>query len=108
MKPDIFTYLDYRRFLGDYFRALKGDSPKLSFRGFAKSAGFTSPNFLQQVIKCERNLGSANLVAVARAFKLGKLETEFFQILVSYAQARTNDEKDLFYQKILRNKRYAT
>ncbi|MDQ3002750.1 MAG: TIGR02147 family protein, partial [Fibrobacterota bacterium] len=45
---------------------------------------------------------------VAMAFKLGKLETEFFQILVSYAQARTNDEKDLFYQKILRNKRYAT
>lgn len=107
-KPDVFTYLDYRKFLCDAFLFLQRASPRLSYRGFARQAGFTSPNFLQQVIEGGRNLGSANLLATARAFKLGKLETEFFQLLVGYEQARTNAEKDAYYQKIIRNKRFGS
>lgn len=108
MKPDLFTYLDFREFFRDAFRHLKEVSPRLSYRGFAKHAGFTSPNFLQLVIQGERNLSLANLVAAAKAFKLGKLETEFLQLLVGYGQAKTSDEKDHFYQKILRNKRFGS
>jgi uncharacterized protein (TIGR02147 family) len=94
--------------LKDAFEALKVKFPGLSFRAFAKKAGFSSPNFLQMVIQGKRNLSSTYTVAAARAFKLNKAETEFFQNLVGYGQARNADEKNLFYQKILRNKRYTT
>ena len=106
MKPDLFTYLDYRAFLRDAFAALKEASPRLSYRTFAKKSGFTSPNFLQQVIQGTRTLGSTNAVTAAKAFKLNRQETEFFQSLVGYGQARSLDEKNLFYRKILKNKRY--
>lgn len=106
MKPDIFTYLEYRSFLRAAFEALKAKSPGLSYRTFAKKAGFSSPNFLQMVIQGKRNLSSTYVVVAAKAFKLNKEETEFFQNLVGYDQARSHDEKNLFYQRILRNKRF--
>lgn len=106
MKPDIFTYLDYRVFLKDAFDALKAKSPRLSYRTFAKRAGFSTPNFLQMVIQSKRSLSSTYVVVTASAFKLNKQETEFFQNLVSYDQARSVDEKNLFYQRILKNKRF--
>ncbi len=106
MKPDIFTYLDYRSFLKDAFRWLKTDTPKLSYRTFAKKTGFSSPNFLQHVIQGKRNLSSNYTVVTCKAFKLNKQETDFFQNLVGYDQAKIFEEKNLFYQKILRNKHY--
>ena len=106
MKPDIFTYLDYRAFLRDAFASLQTAAPRLSYRTFAKKAGFSSPNFLQQVIQGNRTLSSTNAIAASKAFKLNRAETEFFQNLVGYGQARSLDEKNLFYQKILKNKRY--
>ena len=107
VKPDIFTYLEYRLFIKDAFNELKKNSLKLSYRTFAKTAGFSSPNFLQMVILGKRNLNSTYTIATAKAFKLNKQETEFFQNLVGYDQAKSFDEKNLFYQKILKNKRYA-
>ena len=106
--PDIFTYIDYRAFLKDAFDALKTGSPRLSFRTFAKKAGFSTPNFLQMIIQGQRNLSSTNVVATARAFKLSKHETDFFQNLVGYDQAKSLDEKNIYYQNILRNNRYAS
>jgi uncharacterized protein (TIGR02147 family) len=108
MKTDVFSYLDYRSFLKDAFEERKAGSPGLSFRSFAKKAGFSTPNFLQMVIQGKRNLGSAHRVKAAIAFKLNRQETDFFQNLVAYAQAKDHDEKDLFYQKILRNVRYSS
>lgn len=107
MKPDIFTYLEYRVFLKDAFEAVKAGSPRLSYRTFAKKAGFSSPNFLQMVIQGKRNLSSTYRVAAAKAFKLNRQESEFFQNLVGYDQARSPDEKNSFYQKILADRRYS-
>jgi len=107
-KPDIFTYSEYRIFLRDAFDALKAGAPKLSYRTFAKRAGFSSPNYLQMIINGQRNLSSTYTVSAAKAFKLNRQETEFFQNLVAYNQAKSLDEKNHFYQRILRNKRHAT
>ncbi len=106
--PDIYTYNEYRIFLKDSFEALKANSKKLSYRTFAKNAGFSSPNFLQMVIQGKRSFNFTHSIAVAKVFKLNKQESEFFQNLVGYDQAKSFDEKNTYYQKILRNKRYTT
>ena len=68
LKPDVFTYIDFRLFLKDAFEAVKARAPRLSYRTFAKKAGFSSPNFLQMVIQGKRNLNSTYAVAAAKAF----------------------------------------
>lgn len=106
-KPDIFAYLDYRKFLRDAFEAKKDGDGKVSYRSFAKEAGYTSPNFLQLVMAGNRNLSSANLPGTMRALGLNKQESEFFANMVGFEQARGFEEKNFHYQKMLRSRRYS-
>ncbi len=105
MKPNIFTYVEYRAFLKDAFAAMQAKDQNLSYRAFAKSARFTSPNFLQKVIQGQRKLNTTQVHVVANAFQLRPSEVEFFQALVGFDQARSPDEKKFFHQKLLGNKR---
>src|SRR6185295_11047088 len=42
---------------------------------------------------------------VSRALKLGKLEAEYFELMVLFTQAKTNEVKDHYFQKMLGIKR---
>jgi uncharacterized protein (TIGR02147 family) len=106
-KPDLFTYLDYRKYLKDAFEAMKARDPKASYRSVAKEAGFTSPNFLQLVIAGKRNLHSSQFPGAVRALGLNKQEADFFANLVGFEQAKDFEEKNFHYQKMLRSRKYA-
>jgi uncharacterized protein (TIGR02147 family) len=49
-KPDIFKYLDYRKYLKDFYEYMKGRDPKFSYRVFAKTAKLNSENYLKLVV----------------------------------------------------------
>lgn len=106
MKPDIFTYIDYRRYLEDAFAALRAENPDLSYRAFSKRAKYTSPNFLQMVTRGERNLNLSSIQGTVKALKLNRQEAFFFENLVGFDQARDFEEKNLFYQKLTRSRKY--
>lgn len=110
-KPDLFAYLDYRKYLRDAFDAMKAAAPKgrgkVSFRSFAKEAGYSSPNLLQLILAGERDLAPANLPGTIRALKLNKQEAEFFADLVAFDRAEGFDEKTFHYQRMLRSRRHA-
>ena len=105
--PDIYSYIDFRRYLADCIEAIKKQKQKFSFRSFAELAGYTSPNFLQLVISGQRKINQAAILATARALRLKKPETEFLANLAAFNQAKTLQEKDLYYQRLLRCRPYA-
>ena len=55
MQPDsspvVFGYLDYRKYLRDWFDAKKLRNPRYSHRAFSRRTGQRSPSFLADVIK---------------------------------------------------------
>lgn len=110
-KPDLFAYLDYRKYLRDAFEAMRAAAPKgrgkVSYRSFAKEAGYSSPNLLQLILAGERDLAPANVPGTARALKLNKQETGFFADLVAFDRAQGFDEKTFHYQRMLRSRRHA-
>lgn len=139
-KPDIFAYLDYRKYLRDAFEAMKaaaqesratsegrtaakaGPGPKtrasakgrageargkVSYRSFAKEAGYSSPNLLQLILAGERDLAPAHVPGTVRALRLNKQESEFFADLVAFDRAEGFDEKTFHYQRMLRSRRHA-
>ena len=106
-KPELFAYLDYRKFLKDAFEFMKAGDAKVSFRSFAKEAGYSSPNFLQLVIAGKRNLSPANLPGTVRTLRLNKQQSDFFANMVGFNQAEGFEEKNFHYQKMLRSQRYA-
>jgi uncharacterized protein (TIGR02147 family) len=100
--PSIFGYLDYRKYLMDAFDAIKASDPKYSYRQFARDAGYGSPNFLQQLKTGFRKLNLMAMEGTVRALRLNKKEAEYLRILVSFDEARSFDEREEYYQNILR------
>ena len=106
-KPDLFAYLDYRKYLRDAQAAIKSRDRKASFRSFAKEAGYSSPNLLQLIISGSRDLSPAQLPGTIRALGLNKQESEFFANMVAFEHAEGFEEKNFQYQRMLRSRRFA-
>ena len=86
MKP-ILEYKDYRLYIQDYYDERKRLGA-FSWREFCKSAGFTSPNFLQLVCKGESKLGKPKIENVANAMGLVGYEKDYFRGIVAFGNAK--------------------
>lgn len=100
--PNVFRYLDARRYLGDYYAHKKAGSRGFSYRAFSRRVGLGSPNYLKLVIDGDRNLTPE----MARRFGTGcGLEgngVTYFIDLVAFTQARTTDDKAACYERLVR------
>ncbi|QQR80895.1 MAG: TIGR02147 family protein [Deltaproteobacteria bacterium] len=106
-KINVFKYKDYRDFLRDWYESCKSSRAGFSFRTFSKRAGFTSPNFFKLVMDGERNLTEDSLQKFLVGLKLNKQEQEFFTNLVFYNQAHDHDDKDRYYQNMMRSRQFS-
>ncbi|MBI2067209.1 MAG: TIGR02147 family protein [Deltaproteobacteria bacterium] len=105
--PDIFNYLNYRHYLKDYYSEKKGKKGShFSFRSFSRLAGLSSPNFLKLVIEGKRNLGGDGIQSFIKGLRLNKEESVFFEDLVHFNQATTDEERNQHYQRLSRSRRY--
>ncbi|MFT6395762.1 MAG: hypothetical protein ACJAYU_000504 [Bradymonadia bacterium] len=105
-KPDIFTYLSYREYLGDYYDAAKANTRAFSYRYFSRKAGYSSPNFLKLVIDGRRNLSSDSVEKFASALKLDRDEARFFSNLVTLEQAEKDADRNEAYERVAASRTY--
>lgn len=104
--PDIFEYLDYRRFLADYYTAAKKNNRAFSYRYFARKAGYSSPNFLKLVMDGQRNLSQDSVERFAQVLKLNATESRFFANLVAFNQADGEEEKNEAFERVAASRRF--
>lgn len=97
---DVFTYLDYRELLADYYRTKKGERRGFSYRVFSRRAGLGSPNHLKRVIDGERNLSAASTAKYVHAMDLRGDSAEYFSELVRFSQARTVRDREKSYERM--------
>jgi uncharacterized protein (TIGR02147 family) len=102
---DIFGYLDYRKFLQDLYAEKKAKGKYFSYRYLAQKTGLKSAGFFTWVLQGKRNLSPRLVLKFAEAFKLTKQESAFFELLVSFNQARSHEEKKHWFDKIVCLKR---
>ncbi|MCO4768697.1 MAG: TIGR02147 family protein [Deltaproteobacteria bacterium] len=102
----IYGYLDFRRFLADWFEAKKASNPRYSHRLFARKAGHKNPSLLLLVAQGKRNLSPANVQGFVRAMGLSAEESRFFGHLVDLGQASTADEQNEAWQHISASRRF--
>ena len=105
---NIFTYSDFKKLLSDFHR-LKNEQMKgiFSFRAFAKRAGFGAPNYIQHIIAGKKRVSNTAVHQLAVAMKLNKKEHAFFEALVAFNQAKSDDEKVHRFEKLISFKAYA-
>jgi len=99
--PDIAKYLDYRPFLADYYHECKKANPAFSYQMLSQRAGIKSRGFLHNVIKGRRALAPGNVFGLGRAMKLSPVETEYFDVLVAFTNAQTQEERTYQYGRLL-------
>ena len=102
---DVFSYLDYRAFLRDYY--LRGkERGRVSFRSFSRRAGLKSPNYLKLVMDGDRNITDSMAQRFATALGLSHEAASYFCELVRFCQAKTLAERAEHHQKLTGFQRY--
>lgn len=102
----VFAYLDYRKFLQDYFRHMKLTRRGFSLKVLADRAGFRARDYLMRVMRGERNLSKTGIYRLSGALGFSEKEADFFENLVAFNQAKTSEEKRHFYERLSRVGRF--
>ncbi len=103
---NVTDYLDYRNYLKDFYQYKKDKNSDYSYRVFMKRAGISSPSHLTMIIDGDRNLTAKTIPKYIKALGLeSKNDIHFFENLVHYSQAKNQDEKISFFNKLLEHKR---
>jgi uncharacterized protein (TIGR02147 family) len=97
---DIFTYIDYRKFIADYYVHQKSGNPSFTYQTFSDDAGFPNRGFICNVIAGKKNLSRSSSVKVSQAMKLSAKEADYFENLVSFNQAKNLRERNYFFEKL--------
>lgn len=103
--PDVFDYLDYRRYLRDFYQRRKERSA-FSYRAFSMRAKLKSPNYLKLVIDGERNLTPAMAKRFAAACGLSGQAALFFSELVAFGQTESIDDRNDIYSRLRSFRQY--
>jgi len=105
-RPNLFEYVDYRRYMAAYYEAAKPNVTAMSFRYLARRAGFSSPNFYKLVMEGDRNLSDRGAARVAKALELDSDERAFFLLLVKFDQATEPAERTRAFEQIAASQRF--
>lgn len=96
----VFSFLDYRKFLQALYANLKESGTFFSYRYFSRVSG-VSRSYLKLIMDGRRNLSPATITKFAKALKLNRKETAYFEALVLYNQADTDEERDRHFERAL-------
>jgi uncharacterized protein (TIGR02147 family) len=93
----IFDYTDYRKFLKDVYEFKKKSNKYFSYQTFATKAGFKTKTYLFKIINGQKALSKRSIFNVAHAIGLNKKETEYFEAMVNFNEAKTVREREHYF-----------
>lgn len=99
--PDIYDFVDYRRYLRTVFEVLSRTEAGFSLRGFARLAGSSSPNFYQLIMSGRIHPGHTHLNSLARSLRLDKERRDYLADLVNLARARDPVKRESLMRRVL-------
>jgi len=103
-KVNVVDYQNYRVFLMDYYEHQKSLKNKFTYAHFSKKAGIQSPNYLKLVIDGTKNLTAKNIIRFSKALELNAEESDYYETLVFFNQAKNSLEKEHYLDKLNRIK----
>jgi len=98
---EIRDYSDYRKFLMDLYQSRKAVNRNFSFRYLSHKAGINSSGFYKLILDGKRNLTTDTILKTCKAFSLNDLDSEYFEVLVQFNQARFMKQKNLLFDKLI-------
>lgn len=104
MKPVIYHYHEYRKYLGDMLAYLKKEK-KITAKKVAENLS-SSAAFLSMIVKGKRNLDEKVMLELAEVFKLNNQERSFFRSLIILNDSGDQKERNQAYKKLTKFKKF--
>jgi uncharacterized protein (TIGR02147 family) len=102
---DIYQYFDYRKLLKDLYQERKSIDRKFSYRYICLKTGIRSAGYFSNVLAGKSNISLKVVLKLSQIFALKRAEADYFELLVLFNQAKTHDEKNLLFDRILKVKK---
>jgi uncharacterized protein (TIGR02147 family) len=101
--PAIFEYIDYRKYLRDYYDARKVLEPGFSHTFICYKLGQDkSKTYFSNIIAGRRDIGPSFIDRFIELLELSSDEAKYFRALVSYNQTMSPKEKEFFFDQLVR------
>lgn len=97
----IFEYLDYKKYLQDWRKAEKEESPGLTHEYLCYSLGQRNRSFFSDLEKGRKLIGSEILERLIKLLGLRGEEAKYFRALVGYGQSSTYSEEEFWFEQIV-------
>jgi uncharacterized protein (TIGR02147 family) len=101
---NIYSYNNYREYLKDFYSFKKEQRSGFTYARFSVDAGLGSPNYFKLIADGDKNLTSANIIKFTSALELSEIESDYFEALVNFNQAKDALEKEYYQKRIERIK----
>lgn len=98
--PDIFKYLDYRKFLNDSYEDRKRNDPSFTHRFVADKTSIDSA-FFTKIIHGNRHISIDIASRFAQLLGLGKRETDYFRTMVLFCKAKNYEKKNSLFESLV-------
>jgi uncharacterized protein (TIGR02147 family) len=95
----VFDYLDYREFLRDYYKEKKREKPLFSYRYIGNSVGMDS-SYVIKVLQGALHLSTKKIGNFTKLLGFGDSEAEYFETLVHFGKAKTDRQRQLFFDRL--------
>jgi uncharacterized protein (TIGR02147 family) len=103
----IYDYIDYTRYLNEWFTAKKEVKSNFSHKTFAEKVGLKSSSYVTMILNHTRKVPRKQILSFAKALELNPKETKYFEAIILYKESKDFDEKR-YYWDIAQNLRPLT
>lgn len=97
----IFEYLDYQLYLKEFYDEKKNINTFFSYRYMGMKVGIDA-GYLVKILQGKVNLSNKAIPRMTEFLKLNEKESEYFDILVRFAKAKTEKDSQLYFEKLLK------
>lgn len=101
---NIYSYNNYREYLKDFYSFKKEQRSGFTYARFSVDAKLGSPNYFKLIADGDKNLTSANIIKFTTALELSEIESDYFEALVNFNQAKDALEKEYYQKRVERIK----
>ncbi len=98
--PSVFDYVDFRRYLADYYRERKASHPSFSYQYLAMRAGFRNKGHVYNIIHGTKGMSRGSAFKLSKALKHNRYEAEYFGLLVAFNQASDHVERTELFERM--------
>jgi uncharacterized protein (TIGR02147 family) len=101
--PEIFYYIDYRKYLEDYYLRKKALDPKFTHIYICTRLGQKyTKSYFNNIVKGRMDITATFIDRFISLLELKSDEAKFFRALVNYNQTQSPNEKEFFFDQLVR------